>query len=352
MLELPLRHVLPLLLLAAASLPATAQEKEATAVNRAEIRVGIIGLDTSHAIAFAKELNSPKAGDDISGCRVVAAYPQGSADIESSAGRIPKYTEQIEGMGIEIVGSVTDLLERVDAVLLETNDGRPHFEQGLEVIRAGKPVFIDKPLAASLVDCVALYQAADHFEVPMFTSSSLRYMANAQAVRNGAIGKVYGCDAYSPASLEPTHPDLFWYGIHGVEALFTVMGTGCEKVTRTSTPGVDVVVGQWSEGRIGTFRGVREGAKGYGGTAFGEKGMKQIGPYAGYRPLVTEIVKMFRTGKRPIDAAETLEIYAFMEAAQESKRRGGAEVSLQEVMQLAREQARRKLVQAGVELSE
>jgi hypothetical protein len=328
---------------------ATAQEKEENAVTRAEIRVGIIGLDTSHAIAFAKELNSPTAGDDVSGCRVVAAYPQGSADIASSAGRIPKYTEQIEGMGIEIVDSVEALLERVDAVLLETNDGRPHWEQGLAVMRAGKPVFIDKPLAASLVDCVALYEAADHFEVPMFTSSSLRYMANAQAVRNGAIGKVHGCDAYSPASLEPTHPDLFWYGIHGVEALFTVMGTGCEKVTRTSTPDFDLVVGQWQGGRIGTFRGVREGSKGYGGTAFGETGIKQIGPYAGYRPLVTEIVKMFRTGERPIAAEETLEIYAFMEAAEESKRRGGAEVSLQEVMQLARQQAQRKLAAAGIE---
>ena len=317
-----------------------------------EIRVGIIGLDTSHAIAFAKALNDPAAAKDIAGCKVVAAYPHGSADIESSVSRIPRYTAEIEGMGIEVVDSIAALLQRVDAVLLETNDGRPHWEQALEVFRAGKPVFIDKPLAASLTDCVAIHQAAQHFKVPMFSASSLRYLEGANEVRQGELGKVLGCDTFSPCSLEPTHPDLFWYGIHGVESLFTVMGTGCQRVTRVNTPGAELVVGVWEGDRIGTFRGIRQGKGGYGGTAFGEQGMKQLGPYGGYRPLVVEIVAMFRNGKPPVSAEETLEIYAFMEAADESKRRGGAEVSLQEVMQIARQQAARKLAEVGIEIAE
>ncbi len=300
------------------------------------LRLGIIGLDTSHAIAFTKLLNDADAAEEIAGCRVVAAYPKGSPDIESSVSRVPDYTEQIQELGVEIVDSIDQLLTRVDGVLLETNDGRPHLEQIRPVLAAGKPVFVDKPLAGTLADADEIFSLAKRAGVPIFSSSSLRFTPSAQEIRGGAIGQVMGCDAYSPCSLEKTHPDLFWYGIHGVELLFTVMGPGCESVVRSATDGTDVVVGTWSDGRIGTFRGIRAGKGGYGGTAFGTKENRVIGPYPGYGPLVVEIVKFFRTGKPPIDARETLEVYAFMEAADESKRRGGSPVRLAEVMSSAR----------------
>lgn len=308
-----------------------------------EIRVGIIGLDTSHATAFTKILNDEKAEADVAHCRVVAAYPKGSPDIKSSTERVPSYTEEVKKHGVEIVDSIEALLTKVDAVLLETNDGRPHLEQVLPVFKAGKPVFIDKPIAGSLTDAVAIFEAAKKYKVPMFSSSSLRYSKNAQALRNGKLGKITGCDAYSPCSLEKTHPDLYWYGIHGVETLFTVMGPGCDKVSRASTPDYDLALGVWSDGRIGTFRGIRKGGGGYGGTAFAEKGVEQIGGYDGYRPLLVEIVKFYRTGVAPISEAETLEIYAFMEAADESKRQGGAPVTLASVMEKARREAAEKL---------
>jgi WD40 repeat protein/predicted dehydrogenase len=307
------------------------------------IRAGIIGLDTSHVLAFTKLLNDDNANADIANCRVVAAYPKGSPDIVSSTSRVLKYTEQIKDMGVEIVDSIEALLENVDVVLLETNDGRPHFEQLIPVLRAGKPVFIDKPIAGSLTDAVAIFEASKKYNVPLFSSSSLRFSEGAQALRKGSAGDILGCDAYSPCSLEATHPDLFWYGIHGVETLFTVMGAGCKTVTRSSTPDLDVVVGIWDGGRIGTFRGIRKGKGGYGGTAFGTKGIVAIGPYGGYRPLLVEIVKFFRTGKVPITEQETLEIYAFMEAADESKRRKGVPVTLQEVLTRARKEAADKL---------
>lgn len=293
-----------------------------------QFKLGIIGLDTSHVIAFTKILNDPDADADVSGCRVVAAYPKGSPDIESSVSRVAGYTEQMKELGVEIVDSIDALIKRVDCVLLETNDGRPHLEQSLPVIKAGKPLFIDKPVAGSLKDAVAIYAAAEKAGVPMFSSSSLRYGKATQAARRGAWGKIMHCETHSAASLEPTHPDLFWYGIHGCEALFTVMGPGCVSVTRTEENGKIVVTGKWPNGRIGIFR---EG-KGYGGHAKGSKGEADVGMYDGYRPLVVEFVKMFRTGEVPIDAAETLEIYAFMEAADESKRKNGAEITLESVL--------------------
>jgi predicted dehydrogenase len=267
---------------------------------------------------------------------VVAAYPYGSRTIESSTSRIPEYTAAVEKLGVQIVGSIDELLRQVDVVLLETNDGRPHLEQALQVIRAGKPVFIDKPIAGSLKDAVTIFDEARKAGVPVFSASSLRYAAGAQAVHGGAIGKVLGADAFSPATLEPHHPDLFWYGIHGVELLFTAMGTGVEEVTRVHADSTDIVVGRWSDGRLGTFRGTRNGKHEYGGTAYGTKGNAQLGPYDGYRPLLVEIVKFFRTGVSPVTPAETLEIYAFMAAADESARQGGRPVKVQEVLARAR----------------
>ena len=309
----------------------------------AELRAGIIGLDTSHVVAFTKALNDPQAKPDIANCRVVAAYPQGSPDIKSSTERVPGYTKQLQDMGVTIVDSIEELLKHVDVVLLETNDGRPHFDQILPCLKAGKPVFVDKPIAGSLTDAVAIFEAARTYKTPIFSSSSLRYSSGAQALRAGKLGKIVACDAYSPCSLEKTHPDLFWYGIHGVESLFTVMGPGCVSVTRATTPEMDLVVGTWEDNRIGTFRGLRTGKRGYGGTAFGEKGIESIGSYEGYRPLVVEIVKFFRTRKPPVSSNETLQIYAFMEAADESKRLGGVPVLLKTVMDRARQAAAKKL---------
>ena len=240
-------------------------------------------------------------------------------------------------MGVEIVDSIDQLLEKVDVVLLETNDGRRHLEQAMLVFKAGKPVFIDKPIAASLSDTLAIFDAAKQYSVPIFSASSLRYTKNAQAIRHAnKIGKVLGADAYSPAHLEATHPDLYWYGIHGVELLYTVMGTGCERVARTHTADTDVVVGTWNDGRIGTYRGLRSGKSGYGGMAYGEEDVSPIGPYDGYEPLLVKIVEFFQTGKAPVDPEETIELFAFMAAADESKRQGGQAVTISNVLEKAR----------------
>lgn len=310
--------------------------------NDEPLRIGVIGLDTSHSIAFTEIINNPENTGVFDKAEVVAAYPKGSRTIESSTRRIPEYTAKIKKMGIEVVDSIPEMLPKVDAVLLETNDGRRHLEQVLPVLKASTPVFIDKPLAASLVDAVAIFEAADQFDVPLFSSSPLRFEPLAQKIRNDSIGRVVGADAYSPAALEKSHSDLFWYGIHGVETLYTMMGPGCVTVQREHTAGTDVVVGRWAEGRIGTFRGIREGSGGYGGTAFGTEGTASFGSFHGYRPLVEEIVTFFRTGEPPVSREETLELYAFMEAADESKRLDGRPVTIESVLSRARAEARRR----------
>lgn len=302
-------------------------------------RVGIIGLDTSHSTAFTKALNSADAGPEFDGYKIVAAYPKGSNDIESSVNRIKGYTEEVQKYGVEIVSSIDELLTKVDVVLLETNDGRLHLEQALPVLKAGKRMFIDKPMAASLTDAIVIFEAAKKYKVPTFSGSSLRYIVGMDEVKSGAIGKVISASTYSPVKYEKTHPDLFWYGIHGVEPLFTAMGTGCKSVKRIKTENTDLTIGTWDDDRIGTSMGIHQGKADYGGVVFGEKGIKTLGGYGGYNPLLVEVIKFFNTGIAPISEEETLEILAFMEAADSSVAKKGASVSIESVMEKAKKLA-------------
>ena len=298
----------------------------------AELRIGLIGLDTSHVTAFTELLNNPNAPAHVAGGRVVAGFKGGSPDIESSHTRVEGYSRELkEKWGVRMVDSIDELCRQVDAVMIESVDGRPHLEQARPVLKARKPLYIDKPMAGSLRDALEIFRLARAAGVPVFSASSLRYGKSTQAVRGGAIGKVLRAETYSPCPLEPHHPDLFWYGIHGVESLFTVLGPGCESVRRGTNAGGKIeVIGTWSGGRTGTFR---ESDKGYGGHAWGEKGESDVGAYDGYAPLVVQAVKLFQTGISPVPAEETIEILAFMEAADESKRRGGAEVRIKDVLQ-------------------
>ncbi|MDR0337357.1 MAG: Gfo/Idh/MocA family oxidoreductase [Planctomycetaceae bacterium] len=299
-------------------------------------RLGVIGTTTSHVPAFVKILNDPNAPEQCRGFQVVAAYPGGMPDNAGSWNRVRQYADELEKQGIRLHNTIESMLLEIDGVLLESVDGRPHLEQAKPVINAGKPLFIDKPMAASLADVLTIFRLAQEKQVPIFSASSLRFASGFQKARKGELsaGNVIGCDVWSPCSLNEKHPDLFWYGIHGVETLFTIMGTGCQSVTRTQTEGTELVVGVWKDGRIGTFRGIRTGKTGYGAIVFGNKGITDAGSYEGYQPLVVAIAQFFKTGQAPVDPQETIEIMAFMEAAEQSKTKGVA-VSMEQVLREA-----------------
>ena len=306
------------------------------------LRAGMIGLDTSHVPAFAKIFNNPKATGDVAGIKIVAGYP-GGTDIPMSRDRVKGFTEQLRGMGIEIVDTIPQLLEKVDVVLLESVDGRIHLQEATPVIKAGKPLFIDKPAAGSLADVIAIYDLAKKHNVPCFSSSSLRFVAGVQdLVKNEKLGTIVGVITWGSCSYQEGTPDMFYYGIHGIEPLYALMGTGCETVTRLQTADTDVVSGVWKDGRIGTYRGIRRHKADFGAIAFGSKAIIPAERGGGYEELCREIGRFFKTKKPPVQPDETIEIFAFMEAAEESKRQGGAPVSLKDVLAKARTQARSK----------
>ncbi|HEO70510.1 MAG TPA: gfo/Idh/MocA family oxidoreductase, partial [Candidatus Hydrogenedentes bacterium] len=299
-------------------------------------RIGMIGLDTSHVIAFTREFHNPDAPENLQGFRVVAGYKGGSDDIESSYGRVDRFTEQLrDEFGVKIVDTIEELCTMVDGIMLTSVDGRPHLEQARPVFNAGLPMYIDKPVAGTLEDAIEIFRLAKEHGVPCWTSSSYRYYPGLVEMMEQDYGELRGAISYGPASIHETHPDLFWYGVHATEALFTVMGVGVETVVRTHTEHTDVVTGVWEDGKVGTLRGLRNQATPNQVILFGTKAVLHQGPGSGYAHMLVEVAKFFRTGEVPVSPRETIEMFAFMEAADESKRQGGVPVSIADVLEKA-----------------
>lgn len=294
----------------------------------ADLRLGIVGTDTSHATAFTAILNDPSSKDHVPGSRVVAAFPGGSGDLPESRDRVGKYAAELQSRwGVEIVPDIASLCAKVDAILLESVDGRIHLAQFRQILKSKKPVFIDKPLASTLADAREIARLAREAGVPWFSSSSLRFSEGLAPLRLAGLNGVL---AWGPGPAEPHHElDLAWYGIHTVEMLYALMGAGCDEVTRTTTTDADVVTGRWKDGRLGVVRLIRPYSA-FGAVSFAPKQIvaSQGDLSVGYAPLLRAVVAFFQTGKTPVPVEETLEIFSFLDAAQRSKSENGVPTRL------------------------
>lgn len=294
-----------------------------------DLKAGIIGTDTSHVPAFTAQFQARPEWR----IKVVAAFKGGSPDLPTSADRVEGFAKTIHDKnGVEIVGSIEELLQKVDVVLLESVDGRPHLAQATPVLKAGKRMFIDKPLAASLKDARQIVQLSRETGTPFFSCSSYRFHPDIPRLRdNPGVGKVSKVQASSPFNVLAFHPDLFFYGIHGVEALYAVMGPGCLSVSRETANGADITTGRWKDGRIGVYYGPAQGEKMPMIRIWGSEGTTESKGNEGYDGLVRAIAEFFQTGRPPVNPIETTEVFEFMTAAQMSKDRGGALVPLDEL---------------------
>src|SRR5450432_1968147 len=199
----------------------------------ADIRLGIISTDTSHVIHFTRIMNDDRDPEHVPGARVVAAYKGGSPDIPSSRNRVDGFEQQlIKIYHVEMVPDIPALCAKVDGLLLESGDGRVHLAQARQVIAAGKPLFIDPPLAATLEEANEIARLAKEARVPWFSSSTVRFDEIATSAR---YPDATGVETWGPGPMEEHHYlDLSWYAIHPIELLYTLMGTGCEWVTRAA----------------------------------------------------------------------------------------------------------------------
>jgi predicted dehydrogenase len=315
------------------------------------VRIGILGIDNYQCVEYTKHFNDPNAEGDFVGLRVTAAFPVTSDSYPDSAGLTGKWKEQLLGLyagavsPVEFVGSMDELLKRCDAVMIMSLDGRQHLEQATAVLKAGKRLFIGRPLAASYDDAVAIMKVAAETKTPCWSSSQHRYSPGFFGMRNHPeVGKVLGCDVYGGWDVKAAEADKFIRPLHSIETLYTIMGPGVVSVTCTSTPSAESITATWGDGRVGTYRGIKEGAVKYSATVFGDKGVSTSGiyghgvpvqgvvptndKYMGYEGIAHEMAKFFKGGPPPVTAAETLEIFALLKAAEESKTDGGAVVKL------------------------
>jgi virulence factor len=294
------------------------------------IQLGILDFDTSHVVEFTSRLNHKHSGKGqwVDGAEVVIGCP-GESKIMPE--RIPDYKRAMDKLGVKLVDKPADMIGKVDGMLIESQEGGAHWERAKPFLDAGVPCYIDKPFTCSVADAKKIVELAAKKKLPVFSSSSLRYAPElVKYVADAAQGKILGALAYGPAPLfdkDPKlNPGLYHYGIHVVETLYTLMGPGCQRVTCTHEKDVDVVTGQWKDGRVAGIRGIRKGRADYGAIVFAEKGVQNvaIGTSVIYRELLKKIVEFFEKRKSPVDPAETVEIMAFIEAANKSGANHGA----------------------------
>jgi predicted dehydrogenase len=289
------------------------------------IKLGVLDFDTSHVVEFTKRLNHKDIAEDqwVDGAQVVIGCP---GESKLAPEKIPEYKKAMEQLGVPLVDKPEDMIGKVDGMLIESVEGGVHFERAKPFLEAGLPCFIDKPFTCGLDDARKIVELADKKKAPVFSSSSLRYAPDVvQFMADDKRGKVLGVLSYGPAPLHEHNPGLYHYGVHPVEVLYAVIGPGCQRVTCTHEKNVDVVTGQWQDGRVAGVRGQRPESP-YGFVAFTDKGVKHvpIDTKLIYRELLKKIVEFFDKKKAPVEPAETVEIMSFIEAALKSANNHGA----------------------------
>jgi predicted dehydrogenase len=317
------------------------------------VRVGILGIDNYQSLAFTQVWHKPPEDNpDAGGLKVVAAWRGGSPDIEETLVDIERWEPHLTKHGVTMEDSIDAVLQKCDAVMIMSIDGRAHLKVAEQALKAGKPTYIGRPMAASLEDVIAIFDLAKKYDTPVFSCSQHRYSPGFIGMRNHPeVGEVIGCNVFGGCPTVDHHPDLFWHAVHSFDTLYTIMGPGAVSVTRARTDDAELITGIWKDGRIGSYRGIRRGALKYSATVFGDKGVAPAGIYGyaapvngvvpkgrymGYEALATEIAKFYKTRKLPIEPSETIELFGFMEAAHESHRRGGIPIRIDEVITKAR----------------
>ena len=323
------------------------------------LKIGLVGLDTSHVTAFASLLNDPANPAHVPGGRIVAAFPGGSPDFDLSISRVAGFTATLRDKhAVKILDTPEAVAESVDLIFITSVDGRVHREQFERTARFKRPTFVDKPFAVSVEDAEAMLRLARAEKIPLMSCSSVRYSQNVvdalarkpnhankptEPVKRSESGKptepgkrdepgrdaeVHSCDAHGPLSEVPTQPGLFFYGIHAVDLAVSVLGHGCREVRATKYDTGDVLTLAWPAGRVATVRLMKQPHGRFGITLHRKTGAQYVDASAArppaYASMLAAILRSLPQGRSDVPEDEMLDTIKIIEAANRSRETGEA----------------------------
>lgn len=292
------------------------------------LKIGLVGLDSSHCVEYARLLHDAAHPQHVSGARIVAAYAGGSPDWPLSITRVAGFQEQMKNeFGVPTYDSIEEVTPQADAIMILSVDGRVHLDQFEIVARSGKPVYIDKPLSVTIAGAAQILAIAESTGTRIFSSSVWRYSRGLNEAMAELDGSCRHAHLHGQWPIEDGLHGWFYYGIHQVEMLYAAMGTGCLRVACTRDGDVEIITGFWPDGRIGTIATNHSESRPFGGWLLGEKSSALVEvkdtKYDRYHAFLNSALEFFRGAEALVSTTETLETIAFMEAASQSAVRSG-----------------------------
>jgi predicted dehydrogenase len=299
------------------------------------MRIGAIGIDSSHTPVFTNRINAlHKEGKTP--CRVTHFWDPGRhewqhpAGAEQSAKDVAKWREDTIKEGAQQVGSLDELLKNVDGVMVLNINGHRHLELSIGPIAKGMPTYIDKPLTCSTDQARSLLAMTRQYNARCYSASSLRFITEIPKLDKEKLGDIVAIDAFGNGELLDMMPHLWHYGCHSIEMVDAIFrwsgqGPGVARVSAIATKDYHLLDMQYRDGRLARLRMDRAGAWAFGATVHGTKNVQQfVVDFAPvYSRLVEGMVKFFEGGPAPVDLREIVENVAVMEAGNRSIALGG-----------------------------
>ncbi len=287
-----------------------------------EIKVALIGLDTSHSIEFTRRMQAPDCDEDqkVEGMEALTCL-RFETPFQDKDG-LDKRQAQLEEWGVKVTEDFDEAIDGCDAIMLEINDPAYHLDYFKKVADLNRPIFLDKPLADTIENGRKICDIIKEKNLRVFSSSSLRYIPNLGEAMAEVPAPMYAA-MYGPVGVAPAGSSIVWYGVHAFEMLERVMGIGAKSVfARKDESGVVVVV-DYPEARRGIVE-LTTGVYSYGGLV---RDKKKAFPFvADTKRLYTEelekVVEFFRGGPPAASMEDALEIMAMLDAAEKSSQTG------------------------------
>lgn len=292
-------------------------------------RVGLLGTENSHAMAFAKTLNlpDPETGELLyPDFKVVACFAHDKAPSEAIVKEC--------GADIVIVESPEEMVDLVDCAMITSRHGKYHKEFALPFLKVGKPCFIDKPFTASVEDAKELVELIEKNNLLVTGGSGCKFVPQIEdlirEIKRGDIGELASCVFSFPGDRKSEYAGIFFYGQHLIEMVIKTFGDGIESVACFEKKDHLTAIARYAD--IDVVMNFTP-ANRYLAVAYGKKGniVKELDISGIYPAEVANFVKMIREGKMPVSLNDIVLPVYVLTAMEKSLAEGGRDVKLAEL---------------------